>query len=202
MAPNCDSVTLYAACTSSDPDKRRAGLKQLAAYLYPIACVQLNANQYDDFVAQECMQNALVAIHLQLQNQKGPDASESFCAWTARIVINKCLDRIRSDKRRPTEPLDKASKAPHDDAELPEHIIVLNESNAELLLSIQEHPALSEDSKTTLIQGYFFEKTDREIAQMLDKKLANIRLIRFRNLEKLRNDDDFCTRLGKTTKYR
>ncbi|MCB0081293.1 MAG: sigma-70 family RNA polymerase sigma factor [Caldilineaceae bacterium] len=199
MASPCDSLSLYATCNSADPDERRAGLRTLAAFLYPVARYRLNTSQYDDFAVQECTQSALIAIHQQLQNQKGPDAPQSFCAWAARIAINKCLDRIRHDQRRPTEPLEQIAEAPSSNEILPQHIVELNETRAELLLSIQQHAALSDDSKTTLIQGYFWEKTDQEIADMLAKKAANVRLIRHRNLEKLRNDDDFCTQLGKMT---
>ncbi|MEZ4664592.1 MAG: sigma-70 family RNA polymerase sigma factor [Caldilineaceae bacterium] len=195
VAPHCDPLSLYAVCTSADPDECRAGLRKLAAFLYPVARLRLNAELYDDFAVQECTQNALVAIYLRLQKQQGPDAPAAFCAWAARIVINKCLDRIRYDQRRLTEPLDQAFETAGDDEVLPEHIIVIDETSTELLLAIQAHPDLSDDAKTTLIQGYYYEKTDQEIAKLLGKTPANIRLIRHRSLVKLRNDDDFCTRL-------
>lgn len=195
MAPNCDSLSLYAACTSADPEECRAGLQKLTEFLYSVARFNLNANQYDDFAVQECVQRAVIAIYLQLQNQKGPDSPKAFCAWVTRIAINKCVDQTRRDMRRPTEPLEQASETVADDKILPEHRITLDEANAELLLAIQDHPDLSDDAKTTLIQGYIFEKSDQEIADMLEKKPANIRLIRHRSLVRLRNDDDFCTRL-------
>ena len=111
-------------------------------------------------------------------------------------MINKCLDRIRRDRRRPAAPLDNTAETIADAHEKsPEHLVIFDEKRIELILSIQSHPDLSDNSKTTLIQGYFFEKTDQEIADLLAQKPANIRLIRHRTLEKLRNDDDFCTRL-------
>ncbi|MBV7334833.1 hypothetical protein KFU94_42665 [Chloroflexi bacterium TSY] len=62
MAPNCDSRTLYTLVTGSNLNDVYDGFRRLGECLLPIARHQLNSNQYDDMIVEDCVQEALESI--------------------------------------------------------------------------------------------------------------------------------------------
>ncbi|MEM7126529.1 MAG: sigma-70 family RNA polymerase sigma factor [Chloroflexota bacterium] len=181
-----------------------AGMQRLGECLMPVARGQLNSERFDDDFVQDCVQLALISIWETLKKGIHPDSPATFLAWCRRITVNKCIDEVRKVKRRPADSLnelhDESTVTPLQssaalDSTWPEPQVALTEERQELLLSLQTHPKLSGKSKTVLIEGFLLEQSDAEVAPLVPTPISNVRLIRFRNLKKLRDDSNFIERL-------
>ena len=205
----CDSNDLYRQCTSTLLAEVHTGFQQLGNCLLPVVRRQLNQTWYDHTVVEDCVQDALRDIWRAMKQGNGPQSPDTFWAWTIKIAQRRGLDKVRYLRRRQTEALPSeengdvtpskpiAPTLPH---EHPETQFLLDESLITLVLSIRNHPKLSDKSKAILIEGFLFEKTDLELAQVLLTPQSNIRLIRHRNLEKLRGDSDFLAALQQNSR--
>lgn len=200
--PNCDSSDLYRLCTSRDLNEVNTGMQRLGECLMPVARSQLNSDRFDNNFVQDCVQLVLISIWETLRKGTHPHSPGTFLAWCRRITVNKCIDELRKAKRRPTTPLDDhvaeestLVNSTAGEVTWPEAQVELTEERQELLLSLETHPKLSGKSKTVLIQGYLLELTDAEVAPLASTPIPNVRLIRHRNLKKLRNDSDFMQKL-------
>lgn len=202
----CDSQELYERCTSSDLHEVHAGFQQLGTCLIPAVRKRLNKDRFDATVVEDCIQEALRDIWQNMKRGNGPKSPKTFWVWALTIAQRRCLDRIRYESRRPMEALTDAMaegnmqpvvSAAGSSVDQPETQSLVVEQKVMLLLSIRNHPKVSSKSKTVLLDGFLFEKTDRELAHSLLTPEGNIRLIRHRNLEKLRKDDNFMTNLRK-----
>ena len=160
----------------------------------------LNPTRFDEMFVEDCVQTALRIIWKAMQEGKGPNHPGSFLSWATKVATNRCIDRLRYEKRRPAEAIsdEVAESVGKIDLNL-DHQILLDEKKIELLTSLRRRSTLSEDSKIVVIEGFLFEKTDEEIAEMLSHSTgkervvrpSNVRVIRHRNLDKLRHDTDF-----------
>lgn len=205
----CDSNDLYRQCTSTVLAEVHTGFQQLGNCLLPVVRRQLNQQWFDHTVVEDCVQDALRDIWRAMQQGNGPQSPDTFWAWAIKIAQHRSLDKVRYLRRRQTEALpseEEGEGAPSAAIEStlpdeqPETHFLLDESLITLLLSIRNHPKLSDKSKTILIEGFLFEKTDVELAKVLLTPQSNIRLIRHRNLEKLRDDPDFLAALQQNTR--
>jgi len=205
----CDSNDLYRQCTSTVLAEVHTGFQQLGNCLLRVVRRQLNQDWFDHTVVEDSVQDALRDIWRAMQQGNGPQSSDTFWAWAIKIAQRRGLDKVRYLRRRQTEALpseEEGEGAPSASIEstslqdLPETHFLLDESMIMLLLSIHNHPKLSDKSKTILIEGFLFEKTDVELAQALLTPQSNIRLIRHRNLEKLRGDSNFLAALQQNTR--
>lgn len=203
MISRCDARTLYALCTSTDHGEVHEGFQRLGECLLPVARSQLNEQDFDHAVVQDCVQEALQAIWLRLKQDRGPQMPEAFLAFAVQITRHRCIDRYRYEKRRASESLEAAqgedvqpTAALGSSPELlPEHLVILDEAKTTLLVSIHHHPKLTDRAKSVLIEGYLFEKTDAELAQELSTTEGNIRIIRCRGLKLLRTDETLMAAL-------
>lgn len=76
----------------------RAALGALLERHYPrvlLLCRRLCGNRHD---AEDCAQNALIAISTNLPRFDGRSA---FSTWSYRVTTNACLDELRRRQRRP-----------------------------------------------------------------------------------------------------
>jgi len=202
LASKNDSAKLYRLCTSTDLVDREKGFQELGRILFCSARKQLNYNQFDDAFVEDCVQKSLLTIWKNISADRGPKSAEAFVGWTCRITRNKCIDEIRSAKRKATDSLDGSDT--YDGAQKPEHVDIdapnpeeeaLRTEKISLLIDAIEERRLSQNAKTVLLEGYLFGKTDAELSKMIGTTDANVKVIRSRALEKLRNDDDFLTAL-------
>ena len=205
----CDSNDLYRQCSSALLAEVHAGFQQLGNCLLPVVRRQLNQQWFDHTVVEDCVQDALRDIWRAMKQGNGPQSADTFWAWAIKIAQHRSLDKVRYLRRRQTEALpseEEGEGAPSAAIEStlpdeqPETHFLLDESLITLLLSIRNHPKLSDKSKAILIEGFLFEKTDLELAQLLLTPQSNVRLIRHRNLEKLRDDPDFLAALQQNTR--
>lgn len=86
--------TLVALAQGGD----RSALEMLLERQYPVVtvlCRRLCGNHHD---AQDCAQNALIAISRNLPRF---DGRAKFSTWAYRVATNACLDELRRRRRRP-----------------------------------------------------------------------------------------------------
>jgi RNA polymerase sigma factor (sigma-70 family) len=85
-----------------------------------------------------------------------------FRPWLLRIVANEAKNRVRSNARRATGPLDEriVSLAPS-----PEELAERSEQQRELLAAIRK---LSEQDQQIIAYRYFFDLSEPEMADLLD----------------------------------
>lgn len=103
----------------------------------------------------------------------------SYSTWIFTITKNMVISHYR--KHHDTEDIDEVVVA--DDAETPLDIAIGNESSEVLAEGLKK---LSERDRTILIERYYFEKSFREIGDMLDMSEANARVASGRALKKLK----------------
>ena len=204
-----DSNDLYRQCTSTLLAEVHTGFQRLGNYLLPVVRRQLNQHWYDHTVVEDCVQDALRDIWRAMQQGNGPQSPDTFWAWAIKIAQRRGLDKVRYLRRRQTETLPSEEEGEGMPSasiestlpdEQPETRFLLDEKLITLVLTIHNHPKLSDKSKAILIEGFLFEKTDVELARALLTPQSNIRLIRHRNLEKLRDDSNFLAALQQNTR--
>ena len=144
---------------------------------------------------------------------------DSFLAWAARIAANRLVDHMRL-----LEPATAAARARRvalsrqvsldaplgGDEDRPLGELLAADGGAEggsdaqtleaqellaLLSRIRTIRSVSEQSRTVLLRGYLQEEDDEDLAAELDTNRRNIHVIRCRDLEKLRRDEDFMMAL-------
>jgi RNA polymerase sigma-70 factor (ECF subfamily) len=85
-----------------------------------------------------------------------------FRPWLLRIVANEAKNRVRSSARRATAPLDEQivslESSPHEQAER-------NELQRQLLSAVR---SLTPDDQRIIAYRYFFDLTEREMADLLE----------------------------------
>lgn len=78
---------------------------------YNLACRILN----DWSLAEDALQEALVSGYRAFRQFRG----DNLAAWLMRIVANRCRDMLRSQRSRPTLPLDPLAQDPDDPDSIP-----------------------------------------------------------------------------------
>ncbi len=213
---NAEGRELLAACQSEAPALRQRAYQSLGQRLQRMLWPRVASDPRLQHLAEDCAQEALFKIHQQLEAGKGPDDPERFLAWAARVAANRLVDHLRllepataagrarrvalsrqvsldaplgGDEERPFGELLAAGDG-EDAAQALESEELLG-----LLSRIRTIRTVSEQSRTVLLRGYLQEQDDEDLAAELDTNRRNIHVIRCRDLEKLRHDEDFITSL-------
>lgn len=214
MNKTIDCIDLYHRCCSDDPTIQDAAYTELGELLLRIGQFRTQSKPHLYHHVEECVQEALVGIWQKLSSGNGPETPARFCAWCTSIMIYKTIDMLRregyinrdADKPLPTEQ-ETSIDDPSDAGDNPEqepadpktsHLEsdMMDRAMIDALLDvIVMHSRLTENEKFVLIYGFFLDYTDIELAALLQKTRDNIRLIRHRGLEKLKDDDDLKDRL-------
>lgn len=95
MAATQDAQILYWTCRSEERAERANAYQQLGEFLLRVALSRLQSKPELHPHAEECAQEALVAIWQQLEAGQGPDRPERFLSWCASVVIHKVYDELR-----------------------------------------------------------------------------------------------------------
>jgi RNA polymerase sigma factor (sigma-70 family) len=192
---------LYKRCCNDDPAVQGAALQELGHYLLRIACAQLKNQSHLAHTAEDCAQQALVTVWRKLSAGNGPNHAEWFLTWCASIVIHIVLDELRKMARSRVASLDEElpqliARQGADTSVLSPYTFETPEDKARFITSIQNHPRLSADTKFVLLHGYLLELNDEELAQQLGKSRSTVRVLRFRGLQILRDDQHFMAMLS------
>jgi RNA polymerase sigma factor (sigma-70 family) len=215
MRDDLDPAVLLANCRERDPRRRRDAYHGLGIFLARIARARLQGRPELAPLAEDCAQEALVAVWRKLEAGQGPDAPQRFLGWCAAIAVHKVYDALRRQghvsggdqlKRVPPalvaslealaagdEGGGQAAAGPAFEladpaAASPEQAALDRAALAGLVATVRNHRRLSEHSRRILLQGYLAEATDAELAEDLGVSHANVQVIRSRNLKKLRED--------------
>ena len=97
--------------------------------------------------AADALQEALISASRRARQYRGDAA---VLTWLHRIVINACLDRLRRNKVRATEPLpdDPDRVLPLEDAADPEHEAALAEMRRDVIAALRQ---LNADQRAALV---------------------------------------------------
>lgn len=95
MDGDLDPAALLAACRDADAGRRRDAYRRLGVLLVRIARSRLRGGPELAPLAEECAQEALVAIWQKVEAEQGPDAPERFIGWCAAITVHKVYDALR-----------------------------------------------------------------------------------------------------------
>lgn len=197
---------LYHRCCSTDAGTLNAAFQELGLVLLRIACARLRDQPYLSHVAEDCAQQALVTIWRKLHAGQGPERPEWFTTWCASIVIHRVLDEQRRTFRSRIDSLDELVE--EDESKLPpassnpaadERSFATADDGQRFIALIENHPRLSNETKLVLLHGYLLERDDQELAEQLGKSRATMRVLRFRGLKVLREDQEFMAQVMSLT---
>ncbi|MCI0441324.1 MAG: RNA polymerase sigma factor [Chloroflexi bacterium] len=160
-APSNDSLALYEACHSPDPQTRDSGYERLWRDLYPIALQMVRDQPQPEALAKDYAQEALLRVYRRSIECREPT---SFLAWARSIVRHLVIDDMR--RRRKLAPLDESDDASlplADDAPTLEIVALENLGHAELRRLISRAP-ISERSRRVIL-GMLDDIPDERLAQ-------------------------------------
>lgn len=138
--------------------------------------------------ADEAVQDAFVKAYTHLRDF---EYGRSFEVWFTRILVNSCLDRVKSRGRRArwmiaaddlgdASPLDRVS-TPRDST--PEALALRRERGVRLMDAIERLP---ERQRTVVLLSQIEGATTREVSEVTGLRETTIRVHLFRALRRLR----------------
>ena len=160
MTSDSSDATLLAAHVAGDPDAFAELVRRHRDRLWAVALRTTG----DREEAADAVQDALLSAFRRAEGFRG-DAQVS--TWLHRIVVNACLDRMRRNKARPTDPLPEdedrlGALADEPSAGDPAEA---GERRADVMSALAE---LNEDQRTAVVlvdmEGYSID----EVAEMMD----------------------------------
>lgn len=128
---------------------------------------------HNDADAKDMIQNAVIKAFRSLRSLQNPQDLE---IWFYRILVNTCLDDLRSKKRRSLFPISEelADDTDHHKAAL------LHEELWQLLNQ------LDDKTRTILVLRYFEEWKLQEIAELMKLPLSTVKTRLYKGLKELR----------------
>ena len=154
-------IDLVEKCKAND---RKAQMKLYQQYCEGMFCVAMRFLKNEDD-AEDVLQESFIKAFQKLDQFSG---EVTFGAWLKRIVINKCLDFIKSSKMKYTEIQENTLHIVEDDDWTVEEGISIEEIKA----AMKQLP----DKYSHVVQLYLIEGFDhREISEILDLREATCR---------------------------
>ena len=154
-------IDLVERCKAND---RKAQMKLYKQYSQGMFCVAMRFLKNEDD-AEDVLQEAFIKAFQKLDQYRG---EVTFGAWLKRIVINKCLDFIKSSKINYTELKENNMHIVEDeDWSVEQHISI-----DEVKMAMEQLP----DKYRYVVQLFLVEGYDhQEIAEILDLREATCR---------------------------
>ncbi len=211
---DAESSELYDRCQSGDLPDQEAAYQALGRLLHASLWRRVAGRPELHHLAAECTQESLLVIWQKLDAGRGPREPERFVAWSVVIAINKLREALRRLEPRakvrrsrriglsrlssldaPTGPegsslgsrLPLEAPGPEDAGD--------QQALQALIAEIASIDAISEASRTVLLQGYLGGLSDEELAALLNTSRGNVHVIRHRDLAKLRDLTSYLDRL-------
>ena len=154
-------IDLVERCKAND---RKAQMKLYQQYCEGMFCVAMRFLKNEDD-AEDVMQEAFIKAFQKLDQYRG---EVTFGAWLKRIVINKCLDFLKSSKMRYTEIQENTLRIVEDEDWSVEEGIGIDEVKTAMELLPDKYSSVV---KLFIIEGY----DHQEISQILDLREATCR---------------------------
>jgi RNA polymerase sigma factor (sigma-70 family) len=115
-------------------------------------------------MVEDAVQDVLLAVH---EKRHTYDPSRPFAPWLAAVARHKWIDRLRSMKWDPTEPLDDSFGTPdHEDA------VIAEATFTQLLRELR--PAQAQVIRLVKIEGYSLDEASRATGQSVALVKVNI----------------------------
>lgn len=127
--------------------------------------------------ALDLMQEVFISVHRNLATYRGEGR---FKGWLFKIASYRCVEFYR--KKRPMQDLDSADE-PVCEAVLPEHFLISQQRNRDLVLAMQQLPI---NQKSVVELKFFGQFTFDEIAQQLDISANTVKSRLYTALDKLK----------------
>jgi len=198
MTPS-DWDRLFDVLTTGNDANLHDIFQKLGEFLLRVAKDRLRSKPELAEEAQDCTQNALLAIWQAIQKRSGPQHRGATKSWCISIIVHKVCDCLRkhgySIKPTETENPELHNKMVELDEELASLKDALDElidrmDRAKLLYKIFTHPKLKADERMILWMSFMEKMEDGEIAKRLGIAQVTVRVKRMRALQKLRDDPD------------
>ena len=163
-------------------DAGDAAISELYRQHAPALLTHLRVNMKSVEDAEDLLLDVFVAA-LERQSLRALSLEEQR-SWLWRVARNKLVDYYRRSARRQHLPLEDASETIYQDGELvPEWAALRNEEHSNLRAAIESLPPLQ---KEVLLLRFVDGLRSPEIARILGKRDAAIRMILWRTLNLLR----------------
>ena len=156
---------LLVRLNEGDPDALQTLYQRYGSYVHGLALRMLGAREEADEITQDVFW--LVWKHkVQYDPERG-----RFSTWLFAVTRNRCIDRIRSEKRRPvTRPLEVDSDSALDTS--PEEDAYLRERRRLVLEALASLPV---EQQRAVELCFFQGMTHREVATHLGEPLGTIK---------------------------
>jgi RNA polymerase sigma-70 factor (ECF subfamily) len=161
--------------------RARSGDRQAVSALYE-GYVQAIFNYISYRVESDALAEDLTAevfLRMVRSIRTYKDSGAPFGAWLYRIAANQIADYYRQRKGAAFQPL--SDEQPNDDTD-PLNSLAREEERSRLREALQ---ALPEDYQTLLIMRFIQQMPHSQVAQVLKKSEANIRVMQHRALQAL-----------------
>jgi RNA polymerase sigma factor (sigma-70 family) len=151
--------SLMAAALAGDAHAYRSLLVELVPWLR-----RYYQRRLPPMMVEDSVQDVLLAVH---EKRHTYDPSRPFAPWLAAIARYKWIDRLRSIKRKTTEPLDENFGSPDHESG-----VVAETTLAQLLSELR--PAQAQVIRMVKIEGYTIDDASRETGQSVALVKVNI----------------------------
>jgi RNA polymerase sigma factor (sigma-70 family) len=163
---------LIEQCKQQNRKAQMALYNQYCVGMHIVACRYMK----DNAAAEDAMQDAFIKAFSKLEQFRG---DVTFGAWLKRIVINTCLDAIKS-RKLDTQSLDEEVIQLADDEPL---VVSDKTTTEEIIKAIEELPS----NFKTVVQLYLLEGYDhQEIAEILNISESASRTNLYRGKQQLK----------------
>ncbi len=194
LAKTIYSEEIYAGCLNPDRDIRDRAYEELGYMLFRVGFFLLSREELPDQVSEiteECVQNSLIQIYLQIQNIRKPG---SFIFYTITVLRREVMRILISKQKRGGHeiPLDEDNE---EVIGMPD--VLADEPGSLLNCFLEAFKRLSNPNWVkVLILEYFADLNDVQIGQMIQKTPNNVYQMRLRAKEALKKDPELIQCLG------
>lgn len=129
----------------------------------------------DSYLAEDIVQESFADIYVHSERY---NSKYSFKSYLYAIIKNKCVDYIRKNKSLPFEEIDSITNY------TPEMEFLEKERNNIVLEKINQ---MKDDYRLAIYLVEYEQLSYKEIAKIMDKSLAQIKILIFRARKKLKN---------------
>lgn len=130
--------------------------------------------------AEDAAQDAFIKCYKSLQSFKG---DSKFSTWMYKIIYHCCLDRIKKNKKMMSSEI--IEEVHEGDVGLVEDALAYLEHQERSEMIQQAISQLATEDQMIITLYYFEEKSLKEIAEVVDISMDNIKIRLFRSRKKL-----------------
>mgnify|MGYP000125132181 CR=1 FL=1 len=175
------TLTLYEACLQEeDLPRRERAYRELHRYLYRAAY-----NRWPE-LAEDTTQQAIILVYEQIERCRAPGTFLAFALWKLRHAF-QIVQRARGKEFNCTD-IDDIDRRHSIHQQPSAHSHLFREERLCVLIEAIRHIPDKRKQKAIVLK-YVAELSDEEIGDQLNVTANYVRLLRYRGLERLREDE-------------